>query len=134
MDTWETHHRSAISESGASRSLIGLDLTDFDIAYMGRLYASEESATLSASGSMNYHDDDASDDQLDQEDECVSKNTDFACACVYDVCVHTCVCMYMCVHAHVCVCMYACTCTGILYVCMCAHACSTWYCQLEKGV
>ena len=73
MDTWETHHRSAVSESGASRSLIGLDLTDLDIAYMGRLYANEESATLSASGLMNYQDDRASDDQFDQEDEYVSK-------------------------------------------------------------
>ena len=77
MDTWETHHRSAVSESGASRSLIGLDLTDLDIAYMGRLYANEESATLSASGLMNYQDDRASDDQFDQEDEYVSKKKSY---------------------------------------------------------
>ena len=69
MDTWETHYRSAVSESGASRSLVGLDLTDLDIqAYVGRLVANEQSATLSASSSMNYR---ASDDQLDPEEDCV---------------------------------------------------------------
>ena len=72
MDTWETHYRSAVRESGASRSLIGFDLTDLDLAYMGRLVANEQSATLSASGSMNYHHDHASDDELDREDDCVS--------------------------------------------------------------
>ena len=40
----------------ASRSLVGLNLTDLDVqAYMDRLVANEQSATLTASGSMNYH-------------------------------------------------------------------------------
>ena len=68
MDTWETHYR--VSESGASRSLIGIDLTDVDIAYTGHLVANEHSATLVASGSTNFRD--ISDDQAEQEDECVS--------------------------------------------------------------
>ena len=53
MDIWETHFRSAVGEIGASRSLVEFDLTDLDLAYMGRLVADEQSATLSASGSMN---------------------------------------------------------------------------------
>ena len=77
MDTWETHYR--VSESGASRSLIGIDLTDVDITYTGHLVANEQSATLVASGSTNFRD--TSDNQAEQEDECVShaiaKTSDF---------------------------------------------------------
>ena len=53
-------------------ALMGLDLTDLDLAYMGHLVANEQSAILSALGLMNYHHDHASDDQLDWEDNCVS--------------------------------------------------------------
>lgn len=78
MDTWETHYRSSVSESGASRSLIGFGLTDQNMAYMGRLVANKQSAVLSASGSMiNNRDDGGVDlDLLDEEDDCVS------CHCV----------------------------------------------------
>ena len=69
MDTWKTHYHSADSERGTSRSLAGLNLTDLDIqAYVDRLVANEQSATLTASGSMNYH---ASNDQLDLQKDCV---------------------------------------------------------------
>ena len=73
MDNWEIHYRSSVSESGASRSLVGFnDLTDLGIArYMGSLVANDQSAALSASGSfMNCCD--HNDGLVDQEDDCVS--------------------------------------------------------------
>ena len=54
MDTWETHYRSIVSESGASRSLSGFDQinhhADLSIAFMGNLMANEKTATLNAAG------------------------------------------------------------------------------------
>ena len=49
MDTWETHFRSIVNESGASRSLTGFEMADYG---MGNMMANEKYATLSASGAV----------------------------------------------------------------------------------
>lgn len=52
MDTLETHFRSIVNETGASRSLTGFDMADLGIAYIGNMMANENSAILSALGAI----------------------------------------------------------------------------------